>query len=372
MLKEKKTILFLLNRECTYLPPFMAMLDSLCEGYSIKVISCEKEGGFDKMKKLYEGRDVEFLCSIPQNDSTTLSARIRRKASKLFRIPSSFYKEAARLIGQANYNLLWVINEETAFEFRKELEGKQYLVSLHELNGFRRDFLDSIRPVLINAQEVIVPEYNRACILRVWLKLDKTPTVIPNKPFSHPRKRCIPNSYSEQLEGKKVILYQGYINRSRNLDKVCEAVKDMPGYSIVLMGKGDTSYINELKHKYPQITHISFIEPPEHLYVTSWAHIAIVKYDFVALNAIFCAPNKTWEYTGFGIPVLCHDIPGLRSTIGQYEAGVCTDMDDTKAIKKAIETIDSDYERYSLNAQKYYESFDLKESLESIVRKHII
>lgn len=370
MLKEKKTILFLLNRECTYLPPFMAILDSLCDNYSLKVISYEKKGGIERLEKLYESKDVEFLYHRIQDDFTSIKERIVRRTNKLLRCKTAYHKEVEKLIAQTPYDLLWVIHEETAFEFRKELAGKKYLLSFYELNDHRRDFLEQLKAVAQNALEVLVPEYNRACILRTWMKLDKTPTVIPNKPLNHPRRRCIPNSYQEQLEGKKVVLYQGYINRSRNLDKVCEAVKDMPDYCIVLMGKGDESYISELKQKYPQIIHISFIAPPEHLFVTSWAHIAIVKYDFVVLNAIFCAPNKTWEYTGFGIPVLCHDIPGLRYTIGQYKAGVCTDMDDTEAIKAAIKEIDNNYEEYLRNAEKYYESFDVKKTLLSIANKH--
>lgn len=371
MLKEKKTILFLLNREVNYLPPFMAILDSLCDDYSLKVISYEKQGGLEKLQGQYVGRDVEFLGQMAQIDkSRSLSSRIKSRLQKNLHITSAFHKEALKLIEQTPHDLLWIIHEETVFEFINDLKGEKYFVSLYELNDHRRDFLDKIRPVLLNALEVMVPEFNRACILRVWLKLTKTPAVIPNKPFGHPRKRNIPNSYQEQFAGKKIVLYQGYINRTRNLDKVCEAVKDMPGYCIVLMGKGDTSYIEELKQKYPQIIHISFIAPPEHLYVTSWAHIAIVKYDFVVLNAIFCAPNKTWEYTGFGIPVLCHDIPGLRYTIGQYQAGVCTDMDDTEAIKAAITEMDANYEEYSQNAIAFYESFDVKKSLLDITSNH--
>lgn len=370
MLDKKKTILFLLNREVSYLPPFMAILDSLCEDYRLKVISYEKQGGLEKIQKQYEGRDVEFLGHMIQNEASSFSARIKHRLEKILHITSAFHKEALRLVEHTSHDLLWIIHEETAYEFKDDLEKKKFLLSFYELNDHRIDFLKKLEPVAKNALEVLVPEYNRACILRVWMKLDKTPTVIPNKPLRHPRKRCIPNSFSDQLKGKKVVLYQGYINRSRNLDKVCEAVKDMPGYCIVLMGKGDTSYINELKQKYPQIIHISFIAPPEHLYVTSWAHIAIVKYDFVVLNAIFCAPNKTWEYTGFGIPVLCHDIPGLRYTIGQYKAGVCTDMDDTEAIKAAITEIDSNYEEYSQNAIAFYESFDVKKSLLDITSNH--
>lgn len=349
----------------------MAILDSLSTDYSLKVISYESREGRAKLESFYEGRDVEFLSQIYQGEDKSFISRLRRRISRELKIPTPFHKDAFQLVETTPHDLLWIIHEETASEFRKILAGKKYLVSLYELNDHRRYFLDQLRPVLANAKEVLVPEYNRACILRVWLKLAKTPTVIPNKPFGHPRKRNIPNSYQELLQGKKVVLYQGYINRSRNLDKICEAVKDMPGYCIVLMGNGDKTYIEELKQKYPQIIHISFIAPPEHLYVTSWAHIAIVKYDFVVLNAIFCAPNKTWEYTGFGIPVLCHDIPGLQYSIGQYEAGVCADMDDTEAIKSAIGKIDADYERYSQNAIRYYESFDLKNILSEIVAKQI-
>ena len=124
---------------------------------------------------------------------------------------------------------------------------------------FKKAFEDAF--ALKNAKEVMVPEYNRACILRVWEKLKKTPTVVPNKPLFHPLQRNIQNPYSDQLEGKKIILYQGYIQRSRNIDTVCEAVKDMPDYTVVMMGKGDQTYIDELTSKYPHIIHISFCEP---------------------------------------------------------------------------------------------------------------
>lgn len=368
---EKKTILFLLNTEVTYLPPFMAILDSLCEDYSLKVISYEKEGGKEKLKKLYAGKDIEFLCKEIQSEAKTLTARVKRHINMALHISSAFHKEAVRLIKDTSCDLLWVVHEETAFEFRKELVGKKYLLSLYELNDHRRDFLDEIRPVLHDALEVMVPEYNRACILRVWEKLSKTPTVIPNKPLYHPLERNIKNPYSNQLEGEKIILYQGYIQRSRNIDTVCEAVKDMQDYTVVMMGKGDQAYINELKSKYPHIIHISFVTPPNHLYITSYARIAIVKYDFVVLNAIFCAPNKTWEYTGFGIPVLCHNIPGLEYTIGRYKAGVCCDMDDKDEVKKAILQIEANYEQFSKNAITFYNSCNIKQEILAIVEKNI-
>ena len=370
MQTKKRTILFLLNRECTFLPPFMTMLEALCDTYCLKVISCEKSGGKKKLESFYKGKDITFLSCEIQKEPLSLAGRICRRVRNDLHIPTAFHKEAAHIIKETPHDLLWVIHEETAYEFKELLKGRRYIISLYELNDHRHDFLEKIKLIIQNAQEVIVPEYNRACILRVWLNLDTTPTVIPNKPLNHPRRRNISSYYSKQLEGKKIVLYQGYINRSRNLDKVCDAVKDMPGYCIVLMGKGDESYIQELKDRYPMIIHISFIAPPEHLNVTSWAHIAIVKYDFVVLNAIFCAPNKTWEYTGFGVPVLCHDIPGLRYSIGHNEAGICTNLDDVESIKAAISSIDSNYDYYSQKALKYYESFDVRSALLDVINKH--
>lgn len=367
----KKTILFLFYRECTFLPPFMTILDSLYEEYSIKVISCEKKGGIERLEHLYESKDVEFLCRITKDDSISLWTRIWRRISKAIGWETAFHKEVKKRLEQTAYDLLWVIHEETAFEFKQCLQGKHYILSLYELNDHRRDFLEKLKPVIQNAQEVIVPEYNRACILRVWEKLSKTPSVIPNKPLYHPLERNIKNPYSNQLEGKKIILYQGYIQRSRNIDTVCEAVKDMQDYTVVMMGKGDQAYINELKSKYPHIIHISFVTPPNHLYITSYARIAIVKYDFVVLNAIFCAPNKTWEYTGFGIPVLCHNIPGLEYTIGRYKAGVCCDMDDKDEVKKAILQIEANYEQFSKNAITFYNSCNIKQEILAIVERNI-
>lgn len=365
----KKTILFLLDREVTYLPPLMAILDSLNEDYSLKVISYEKPGGIEHLQKQYDGKDVSFLSTIttPQH---TLRERIKRRICNYLNIKNAFYKEAVFLMEKTPYDLLWVIHEETVHEFKDLLLGKKYIVSLYELNDYRRDFLEQIKPALQSAAEVFIPEYNRACILRVWLQLTTTPTVIPNKPSTHPRRRCIDNAYSEQLKEKKIILYQGYIQRSRNLDKICEACSDLADYKVVLLGKGNASYIEELKRNYPKILHIPFVNPPEHLYITSYAHLAVVKYDMLSLNMIFCAPNKTWEYTGFGIPVLGNEIPGLEYTIGQGKAGICTNLDNVDCIKKAINTIDNHYEEYSKNATLYYESYDVEIKLKEIVKRH--
>ena len=371
-MKEKKTIVFLFYRECLCLTPFLAMIDGLCKHYSVKVISCEKPGDIDKLEKMYENKDVEFLSKVRQTQLPKVLRSIRARINRNPYVSQDFKKEARKIIETISYDLLWVVHEYTLNEFKDFLKDKQYVVSLYELNDSNLKFLKGIKESLHKAQEVIVAEYNRACITRTWLQLEKTPTVIPNKPLNHPRERFIENDFSGVLKDKKIIIYQGSIVKNRNLDKICEALSDMPEYTLVLMGKDGSDYVKDLKQINPNIIYISHIDPPKHLYITSYAHIAILKYDFVVLNSIYCAPNKTWEYSGFGIPTLCNAIPGLQYTIGSYHAGVCTDLDDVKSIKEAVIEIETNYNYYSENALHYFESVDLEKELLAIANRNIV
>lgn len=369
-MKSKKSILFLLNRDCSFLPPFLAILDALCDSFDLKVISQETEQELARLKELYNGKSVEFLCPQPLDHNKSLKERAIGKAKRLLGIRSQFTKMAAKLIETTPHDLLWVIHERTLAEFGEVLKGRKFVVSLYELNDQDPVLREKITPLLQEAMEVMIPEFNRACILRVWSKLSKTPTVVPNKPFSHPRQKNIPNQFTHLLENKRIVLYQGYIQRSRNLDKICEACETLDDYMVVLLGKGDKEYIASLKERYPGMLHLPFILPPEHLYVTSWARIAVVKYDFVTLNGIFCAPNKIWEYTGFGIPVLGNLIPGLEYTIGLNKAGLCCDLDDASQIKKAIKAIEADYTEYSTCATAFYNSLDIQKLLREIALRN--
>jgi len=363
-----KTILFLLNRECTYLPPFMAILDSLCGEYALKVISYETSGGKEDLEKMYQDKNVVFLSSVLQDNQVTFICRLKRKLRRCLRIQSEWHREAVKLIESTHYDLLWVVNETTAVEYAKELRREKYVLNIFELYDIVPSFLKELKPLAQRAHAVIVPEYNRACMLKFWLQLDRIPRVIPNKPVFHPGKINIDNDWSNQLIGKKILLYQGYINRNRNVEAICRAVEGISGWTMVLMGKGENDYLEYLKSNYPHLIHIGYINPPHHLDITSWARIGVVKYDWFDLNHVYCAPNKTWEYAGFGIPMIGNELPGLRYSIGQFKAGVLADLDDPETIKEAIAEIDSHYDEYRNNAQQFYNSCSVELLIRSVAK----
>lgn len=365
-----KTILFLYNNLCFKLPPFMTILDSLKDEYKLIVISKEKVNSRKLLQERYSGTNVTFLDTPFYDDSPKLQDRIRRTINRKLNLKTRFYKEVTKIVDGINYDLLWVIHESTILEFADYLKGKKYITTLYELNDTRPELINGIKGSLSEALEVAVCEENRAAIIRTWCKLEKTPTVVPNKPLEHPRMKNLSCEYERLLKDKKIIIYQGVLLPSRNLGKICEAMASLKDYTLVLLSP-ENDYVKSLIQKYPFICHIGFVNPPLHLNITSFAKIAIAKYDYTNLNAVFCAPNKTFEYAGFGIPMLCNDVPGLTNTVGKFKAGICTNLNDVDDIKDAITKIEKDYDTYSRNAVSFYESVDIKEIIRNIVKRNL-
>lgn len=135
------------------------------------------------------------------------------------------------------------------------------------------------------------------------------------------------------------------------------------------------SYLNELKNKYPTgFQYLGFFTPPDHLAVASHSDIGLLIYvdrnKNNGMNALFCAPNKIFEYTGFGMPVIANDIPGLHHVIKTAECGTCVDLNDKKSIIAGIETCIKNYEKYSNNAKKYFDSVEIPKIVASIIESY--
>lgn len=364
---SKKQILFIFSGELFKLPPFMTILESLCDEFYIKVMCHETSENLSKLKNIFSKEGIIFENIITRKPLVRdLPTRIKGRVARTLNLESEFHKSIKRRLATEKYDILWIIHENTLAEVMDLLPQNGYIFSMYELNDARQQFLDKISSGIRNASKVIVCEPNRAYMLRVWLNLAVTPTVIPNKPLNHPRNKFSADVSNDFRENKKIILYQGHIQPNRNVEPFCKAVEDLEGFQLVLMG-AHTDYRDELQRKYPKIKVIDFVNPPHHLDYTSHAYLGIVKYDYVDLNSIYCAPNKTFEYAGFGIPMIANDIPGLIESIGAYSAAECVNTDDVNQIKDAILKIDANYERYSQNATTFYDSINIKSEIRKIL-----
>ena len=223
---------------------------------------------------------------------------------------------------------------------------------------------------------VVVPEINRAWILAAKFGLEVRPFVIANKPVMHPRTRSLPLTGPAQaafndIGERFVFLYQGELHADRkDVLMVLETIaKNRPECCIVVMPAKNVA--KERLGKYPNAYLLPRVPAPGHLAITSHASVGLAFYNGINsgldyLNGIYCAPNKIYEYAGFGIPTLGNKIPGLEYSIGAAGAGVCCDLSE-ESILAAVDELMNNYAKYKTGALKFFEDTNVEDQVNAVI-----
>lgn len=228
---------------------------------------------------------------------------------------------------------------------------------------------------------LIESEVNRARMLQKDKMLSGLPFVMPNKPFAHPQQRGMPvadratATIVDGWRGKPVFLYQGSLGNDRKgiLDMICWLCEGFPDAVVAVMSPWSPQ-IEMLSRSYGNFSYVPFVRAPHHLEVTSHATVGLAVYtsDQVAgispLNGLYCAPNKTFEYGGFGIPLLCNNPPGLRDSVGVAGAAICLDALTRDAVLSGAKRLLQNYDQYAERARNFFHSVDLKKIVCEILR----
>lgn len=321
---------------------------------------------------------IEFVGESYKNNINLIN-----KFSRMFAIRKKLWDVIDKIYD--NDSVIWVVSEGSLKHLGAKLYGKNYILHLLELN--EGIYYISGNPILKldykrfarEAKVVVEAEYNRAHITKAWWNLSELPMIFPNKPYNTITiNRNAPITSSDEvknlmdkLKDKKIILYQGNISKERPLKEYIKAIGELGHeYAFVMMINGDNPY-PELK--YENFYCLKFIRPPFHLEVTSHAYIGILSYtpiknDYSILNTLYCAPNKIWEYSKFGIPMIGNDLPALREMFFQHKNGLIVDY-DSETIKNSILEISNNYKKYEEASHGLYESVNLKVVVQNIMNK---
>lgn len=231
------------------------------------------------------------------------------------------------------------------------------------------------------AWKVVVPEYNRAHILKTWWDLNDTPCILPNKPydFEDSSESNTIKSITEKMdsEKRKIVLYQGVFYEDRKLDAFAEAIDFLKEeYVFYIMGRGNC--ISEaLCKKYNNIEYIPFIPAPKHLLITKHADIGILPYipqkveHYSSLNALYCAPNKIYEYAAYGLPMIGSDVPGLMYPFTQYNIGVCCRKLTAQEVLRALIYVNQHHQEMSENCKAFFNDTDLDKIVNKIILEEV-
>lgn len=356
-MQKNKTIWVVLRTHLITLPPVMTVIDCLLntEEYNVKLVSTKET---EINHPLFE----EFIIT------QTHKVGVAKKISNYYFFRKFVQKTFTEKLKEDD--LVWVASLDTAQACKglNFLNTNKYILQLHELYDSYPKKLNSIKEISQEAYKIVVPEVNRARILQVWLQLKERPTVLPNKPWTHPRTKYMTPTHESTKEiiknydsSKKIIIYQGHIEKGRSLEPIIEAISDIDDVEFWLMGI-DHGYVAELLKMSDKVKYWGYIPAPYHLEVTSYADIGIMSYDLINLNHMYCAPNKVWEYLGFNLFFICNQVGSLDDFIAQ-KCCICLDFNDVEGVKNAI--------LYGLksnsNFSNIYDSISLDEILNNII-----
>ncbi len=147
-------------------------------------------------------------------------------------------------------------------------------------------------------------------------------TVIRNLPTKKEIKKSI---FSFSTEGKKIILYQGFINIGRGLELMIDTMKLLNNYIFVVIGDGDI--LEDLKHKVTQenlhqkVKFLGRVTPKELQKITPLADLGISFEEDLGLNYRFALPNKIFDYIQAEVPILVSNLPEMKQIILDYNIG---------------------------------------------------
>ena len=346
-------------------PPTLSLLRVLVDrGDDVYLLSSEND------------HDVRIFCK--ENDIKLIDLGIKYRTNdsaikKFVNIPllNKRLNDELNIIYD-NDSFIWVMTSITLKYVGNSLYGKKYIMYMYELSQEIRYYPALAKPrinlvkLFNNSTAVIECEYNRAHIAKAWFGLEKVPYIVPNKPYVKTMERHMEITDEtarlliERIKDKFIIIYQGIIDAERPLEPFIDAVSSMgEKYALVIMS-GNIDKIKDYAQTKKNTYLLPFVKPPHHLEITSWAQIGILTYVPVRgattspLNAVYCAPNKIYEYAMFGIPMIGNNIPGLRSILHGNEVGRCFDEFDSGSIEGELKQIIDKYEYYSKKSKAYY------------------
>lgn len=150
-------------------------------------------------------------------------------------------------------------------------------------------------------------------------------------------------SFPFETKNKKIILYQGAINKSRGLELMITTMQFIENTIFVIIGSGDieNKLLQQIKHLNlgEKIKLISKITPNELQKLTPLADLGISIEEDYGLSYKFALPNKLFDYIQAKVPVLVSDLPEMKNIVQKYSIGEIIKDRNPKKLANQIKTI---------------------------------
>jgi glycosyltransferase involved in cell wall biosynthesis len=208
------------------------------------------------------------------------------------------------------------------------------------------------------ADLVIAANEERASLMAEHYCLKQMPTVMHNIPGctkaiarTEEMLRRFPVLFRRTTD-EVLVIYQGDISLSRGIARFIRALAFLgPEYRLIIVGGGPDlerlKAIGEPFEREGRFVMLGRIPHRQLSAITVMADIGIVTYPYQGLNNIYCAPNKLFEYTQAGLPVVATDQPPLRRLVENYGIGrLIGEHDSPEQIAEVIREVAENKKTY--------------------------
>jgi glycosyltransferase involved in cell wall biosynthesis len=158
----------------------------------------------------------------------------------------------------------------------------------------------------------------------------------------------VPIKKPEWIGDRKIILYQGAINKDRGLEEMVEAMLYLDDFVFLIIGNGDL--FDAIQNKILQLSLndkirmlglIPFDNLPQY---TTLADIGISIEKDTNISYRYCLPNKVFDYIHAGVPVLVSVLIEVKLIVDKYKIGTFIYSHEPKEIAATIKKIFSNPE----------------------------
>lgn len=358
-------------------PPVISLIENLLKN-SITVDLISSSNVENIAREILDNPLFEYIHIEPVKNRTLI-----HKLVNVFQTRKKF--QTAVDESMKNSDLLWTTTDITVKILGDQLLKYKHVMQLMELVQrmplfSRSRFFDfPLSKYAQVAHKVVVPDMDRAYIQQAWWDLPTLPTVLPNKPYTISTSELSENTRNSlekiKKENRKILLYSGFIGKERNILDFAEAISQRSDYCLYVLGKisnTDTEFKERLKH-FSNVEYLGYHTAPSHLEFIKYADIGLTPYVptksdlHPEINALYCAPNKIYEYSAFGVPMIGTNVLGLLRPFEQYGIGRCVENMEPESILSCLEYIDEHHEEMSQDCYKFFAKDDLDKIVKEII-----
>jgi glycosyltransferase involved in cell wall biosynthesis len=331
--------------------------------FNLIYIAALYESGLDKEEKISDGIFLKRLVLRSRKFGSNLLVQIIKYFEFWIKLFISYRKKNISVVTIHSSALLPVGTS------LKLLLRCKLVYDAHELET-ERNGLNGVRKVLTKINERLLIHFVDETIvvsesIATWYEKKysmKRPLVILNAPLLVVRDKSNKLKDFFNIESdSKIFLYQGILSKGRGIELIVDAFNRLAGTKnfIVFMGYGPLKeYIESSASSCENIYYHPAVPPEEILNYTSSADYGLSLIENTCLSYYYCMPNKMFEYTMAGIPVICSNMIEMASYVKKNKVGFVLSDFSSRSLVNCIKElpnvpIDYFYDNYKIASKKY-------------------